>query len=67
MLTAAVEGQDPAVLLQTTLRSYLEGMENVLNNTYAAAAGGVIRLDAARELLAADSEWARIVEFVNAL
>lgn len=67
MLTAALEGQDAAVVLRTTLRTYLEGMVNVLHNAYPEAAGGVISVAAARELLAADPEWARIVEFIRAL
>jgi hypothetical protein len=67
MLSAALDGQDVSVCLQTSIRSYLEGMLNVLSNNYAVAAGGVIPHNIAMKQLAADPEWGRTVEFIKAL
>jgi hypothetical protein len=67
MLSAALDGQNVSVCLQTAIRSYLEGMLNVISNGYAAAAGGVISHSTAMEKLGADPEWDRAVEFIKAL
>jgi len=67
MISAALGGQDVGVCLQTALRSYLEGMQNVLVNNYATAVGGVIRNDMAMKQLAVDPEWGRVVNFIKAL
>jgi hypothetical protein len=67
MISAALGGQDVGVCLQTALRSYLEGVRNVLANDYATAVGGVIRNDIAMKQLAVDPEWGRAVDFIKAL
>jgi hypothetical protein len=67
MISAALDGQDARVCLQTAIRSYLEGMLNVLRNDYAVAAGGVISHDIAMKQLTADPEWCRAIEFIEAL
>lgn len=67
MLSAALDGQEVSVCLQTSIRAYLEGMLNVLSNNYASAAGGAIPHSVAMEKLAADPEWNRVVEFIETL
>jgi len=67
MVQAALQGQDVDACLRTAMRSYLQGTKIVMVNDYADSAGGTIRHPAAMELLAADPEWARTVNFINAL
>jgi len=67
MISAALDGQDVSVCLQTALRSYLEGTFNVLANTLAGADGKPISNEAAMRRLGHDAEWRRTVDFVRAL
>ena len=67
MIAPAVDGQDIGACLEIALRSYLEGIKNVLSNGYAAAYDGVIRYDDAMKQLAVDPEWSRAVDFIRAL
>ncbi|MGH7869818.1 MAG: hypothetical protein ACREP9_19845, partial [Candidatus Dormibacteraceae bacterium] len=67
MLEPAVEGRDVGACLEVALRTYLQGMKNVLSNNYAIANGGIISHDVAMKQLAVDPEWARAVDFINAL
>jgi len=67
MLSAVLDGQVVGVCLQTSIRSYLEGMVNVISNNYAVAAGGVIPHNIAMKKLAADPDWDRVVAFIMGL
>lgn len=67
MISAVLDGKDVGSCLQTALRSYLEGMLNVLRNDYAVSAAGVIANDIAMKRLAVDPEWRGAIEFIKAL
>ena len=67
MISAALDGQDVRVCLQTALRSYLEGMRIVIANNYAEMKGKPISVAEAGKRLVDDREWARAVDFVRAL
>jgi hypothetical protein len=67
MISAAIGGQDIGVSPQTALRSYLEGMRNVLGNIYALEAGKPISYEETMRRLATDGRWGKAVDFVQAL
>lgn len=67
MISAALDAQDISVCLRTALRSYLEGMFNVLANTYAIEDAKPISNDEVARRLANDDEWRRVIDFVKGL
>jgi hypothetical protein len=67
MISVTLDGQDASTCLQSAIRSYLEGTLTVLRNDYAVSVGGIISNDIAMKQLAADPEWCRTVEFVEAM
>jgi hypothetical protein len=67
MIAAAIGGQDVGSCLETTLWVYLEETFNALTRTYAVADGRPVSYTEAKERVAADPEWHRAVDFINAL
>lgn len=67
MISTALGGQELSICLETAVRSYLEGIFNVLGNTYAVAAGRPISQVETIKRLVSDTEWNRAVIFIRGL
>jgi hypothetical protein len=67
MVQMAVCGKDLSDCLKNALQMYLEMSFHMINRTYGTMAGGPISWKDAKEVVAADADWARVVEFVLAL
>ena len=67
MVQMAVRGKDLSDCLRRALQTYLEMSFHIISRTYAAAAGRPLGLTEAKEMIAADADWARVVAFVRAL
>jgi hypothetical protein len=67
MVQAAAQGEDLKDCLRRALQLYLEGSFHQIGVTHAIAAGRPLRWPEANELVAADPDWARVVDFVRAL
>jgi hypothetical protein len=66
-LLAVLHGEPVQRCVATTLRTFLEGMFNVLANELAASAGGTISQAEATKRLAHNDAWKQTVAFVQSL
>jgi hypothetical protein len=66
-LLAVLHGEPVQRCIATTLRTFLEGMFNLLANQLAASAGGTISHTEANKRLAHNDAWKQTVAFVQSL
>jgi hypothetical protein len=67
MVQMAVRGKDLSDCLRHALQTYLETSFHMIGRTYGAAAGRPLSWKEAKEAVAADADWARVVDFVQSL
>jgi hypothetical protein len=67
MVQMAVRGKDLSDCLSHALQMYLEMSFHMIGRTYGAAVGRPLSWKEAKEVVAADDDWARTVDFVRAL
>jgi len=67
MISPVIQGASIDVCVETALRVYLEGMFNYRARAYADAASRPISVAEAKERMADDPEWERVIAFVRSL
>jgi hypothetical protein len=67
MISPVIQGASISVCVETALRVYLETMFNHRARVYGDAAGRPISVAEAKERMADDPEWGKVIDFVGSL